>query len=293
VGISLNNGQYAKYESLHSIFIPYRRFMFLTKHSTMQLSTPTAAQIPGICEAFHHCPGLPSPLSALQHLPTSWVCRQNNENPEAVGYLLTSLSPVMYSTAVIEFAGTRGEGGLEVLSELLREARAYWTAQCVRQLVVGHCPALPEAWWTSLGFGKDEWGGLDIFRCRLQSMSICMKNKKLLPRMNTSNGQVNEQTLFEYHQEGNTVWGLYGGGPVDKGVLLGTMDSNRDIRFHYMQLDKQGTLSTGHSVSATEFLNDGRIALYEDWTWTGDKQGSGNSILEEMAISPFPKFQKA
>jgi hypothetical protein len=100
--------------------------------------------------------------------------------------------------------------------------------------------------------------------------------------MNTANGQINEDTLFEYFQDGQMVWGTYAGGDVLRGILIGQMNANRDIRFHYLQMDTQGQIHQGTSKSSTELLNDGRVVLYENWEWTGDKKGSGSSIIEEV-----------
>jgi hypothetical protein len=111
---------------------------------------------------------------------------------------------------------------------------------------------------------------------------ICLHNKRMRPQMNTANGQVSEETLFEYFQQGDFIWGTYSGGEVARGMLIGKMTPNRNINFHYLQMDRTGQVFGGTSHSTTEFLNDGRIVLYEDWHWTGNRSGTGSSIIAEV-----------
>ena len=40
------------------------------------------------------------------------------------------------------------------------------------------------------------------------------------------NGEVDGQTVFHYHQKGNTIWAEYFGGEIKQGFLIGTVDYN-------------------------------------------------------------------
>ena len=100
--------------------------------------------------------------------------------------------------------------------------------------------------------------------------------------MNTSNGEVGAETLFEYSQKDDMIWGTYSGGLVKRGVLLGRMKPGGDLQFYYMQYNENGELNQGISTSTSEFLRDGRVILFEDWEWTGNKTGSGRSVIEEV-----------
>jgi hypothetical protein len=194
-------------------------------------------------------------------------------------------SPSEYSTAVIEWVALRpGVAVEENLEETVRQCLLYWQQQCCRHIYVStlHAGNLPLAILKNMGFKAANMGNAPCMHLSLLPEHICLQHKKMRPRMNTANGQINEDTLFEYFQDGQMVWGTYAGGDVLRGILIGQMNANRDIRFHYLQMDTQGQLHQGTSKSSTELLNDGRVVLYENWEWTGDKKGSGSSIIEEV-----------
>jgi len=225
-----------------------------------------------------------SPLFMAHHVSSTWVCIQP-ETKAIVGVLVSWESPSQYSTAIIEGIVVHPDASRpEVAHGLLESAIHFWTKACVRTLT---SPVFPPNHWLSQTFAKAGFvaapnAQVAIASKKLFSEKICLQHKKMRPRMNSANGQINEDTLFEYHQDGDAVWGTYAGGEVVRGVLIGQMNANRDIRFHYLQVDKYGQYHQGTSKSATEFLNDGRIVLYENWEWTGDKKGSGSSIIEEV-----------
>ena len=93
-------------------------------------------------------------------------------------------------------------------------------------------------------------------------------------------GEASNETVFEYHQEGDLVWARYEGGAVRLGYLVGTRDGDRiDIR--YSQLNDKGETSNGHCSSQIVVLSDGRIRLNETWAWES-KPGEGTSAIEEL-----------
>ena len=58
------------------------------------------------------------------------------------------------------------------------------------------------------------------------STDICYDGRRFIPKMNSKNGEVNEQTTFTYHQKGNLLWAEYTGGDILKGYLIGTVSTN-------------------------------------------------------------------
>jgi L-amino acid N-acyltransferase YncA len=225
-----------------------------------------------------------SPLFFEHHAATTWVY-VHPETHCIGGILISWKSPAQYSTAIIEGIVTHPEANRpDAVQGLLDAAIAYWTNACVRNLTA---PVFPPNHWLSQTFAKAGFvpvgnAHIPIANKILSPEKICLHHKKMRPRMNSANGQISEDTLFEYFQDGDAVWGTYAGGDVVRGVIIGQMNANRDIRFHYLQVDNQGQYHQGTSKSSTEFLNDGRIVLYENWEWTGNKKGSGSSIIEEV-----------
>lgn len=72
-----------------------------------------------------------------------------------------------------------------------------------------------------------------------QNSSICYAGKRFVPQVNTENGEVDSQTLFEYHQKGNMLWADYSGGEIVKGHLIGTVAINGELDFYYQHMNTQ------------------------------------------------------
>lgn len=229
-------------------------------------------------EGNFHC----SLQSLIQHCHTILIC-QSPDN-EWLGIAVTYLSPSAYSTAAIEGIVVkplcRRQG---FASLLLAETILFWKNKCVFNfsVIATQLPDGVARFLARAGFKPIDGPGFTQFTKKVLPQKICVHNRRMRPSMNTINGEVSEETLFEYYQDGDIIWGTYGGGQVVRGVLLGRMNRNGNIAFQYMQHSKDGGIYTGTSKSTTEFLNDGRIVLYEDWEWTGNRSGGGRSVIEE------------
>lgn len=96
---------------------------------------------------------------------------------------------------------------------------------------------------------------------------------------NAEDGEVSDETLFNYRQEGSVVWATYGGGEVRFGTLLSEVDVQGQLDRRYQHLNTDGAWKTGICTSLPEVLPDRRLRLHERWT-CGDTS-EGTSILEE------------
>lgn len=99
---------------------------------------------------------------------------------------------------------------------------------------------------------------------------------------NIGKGEVNEETIFTYHQQGNIVWAEYSGGDIVKGHLIAIADAagNLDMRYHH--INKRQEVMTGKCVSRPERMENGKIRLHEKWEWTCGDRSKGRSIIEEI-----------
>ena len=102
---------------------------------------------------------------------------------------------------------------------------------------------------------------------------------------NTPNGEVDDSTLFHYHQQGDVVWATYAGGAVRFGTLIATVDANARLDMRYSHVNAQGDIMTGICTSTPETLPDGRLRLHEQWRWTSGDGSSGESIVEEVSAA--------
>lgn len=113
-------------------------------------------------------------------------------------------------------------------------------------------------------------------------MKINYHGRKFVGVSNTSNGQVNGDTLFIYSQYGHILTGAYSGGSIKSGHIIGLVNEDNSLHFVYHHLDTDGQLKSGYCYSVPEVLPDGRIRLHEKWEWTYGGEGKGESVVEEM-----------
>jgi hypothetical protein len=103
-----------------------------------------------------------------------------------------------------------------------------------------------------------------------------------MPASSSENGEVNEENIFTYQQEGNVLSCQYNGGQIVHGHLLGVVHEDGSINMRYHQINIHGELMTGICQSAPEILPNGKIRLHETWQWTSGDQSEGESVLEEI-----------
>lgn len=106
--------------------------------------------------------------------------------------------------------------------------------------------------------------------------------RKFVPKMNSKNGEVSEQTVFTYHQSGNLLWAEYSGGDIWKGSLIGTVLSNGELDFVYHHMNRDMQVKTGKCHSVPTILENGKIELSEKWEWTNRDCSKGKSLLVEV-----------
>jgi hypothetical protein len=107
-------------------------------------------------------------------------------------------------------------------------------------------------------------------------------NKKFRPVSNSDNGEVSDDMIFHYQQNGDILTCEYLGVNIIKGHLIGLVDDKGNIDMRYHQINKNGELMTGTCQSKPEVLKNGKIKLLEEWQWTSGDQSKGHSVLEEI-----------
>lgn len=99
---------------------------------------------------------------------------------------------------------------------------------------------------------------------------------------NTDNGDVDDETIFRYRQQGSMVTATYSGGRIVEGHIIGRMlaDGRLDLRYHH--LNGEGVLMAGTCLSTPELLPDGRLGFHERWQWLTGDGSAGESRIEEV-----------
>ena len=107
-------------------------------------------------------------------------------------------------------------------------------------------------------------------------------NKKFKLLSNSSNGDVSENTIFEFRQLGKIVSANYSGGGILQGNLIGLVDEHGNIDMRYHHVNDKGEIMTGKSDSRSVVLDSGKAQIHDHWQWTSGDYSSGNSDLEEF-----------
>ncbi|GIP53287.1 n-acetylglutamate synthase [Paenibacillus vini] len=99
---------------------------------------------------------------------------------------------------------------------------------------------------------------------------------------NTKNGEVTQETIFHYKQEGNRVLAEYAGGGILVGHLIALVDEDGNLDMRYQHINDKNELMTGICKSRPEKQEDGRLRMHEEWEWTCKEHSKGWSIIEEI-----------
>ncbi len=113
-------------------------------------------------------------------------------------------------------------------------------------------------------------------------MKICYEGKRFRPKVNTENGEVNGETIFCYHQQGNELWAEYAGGGISRGYLIGFAAKNGELDFYYQHINEDNQIRAGRCHSVPRILDNGKIELSEEWQWLNKDQSKGSSIVTEI-----------
>ncbi|WP_319381407.1 DUF6421 family protein [Thiomicrorhabdus sp.] len=116
----------------------------------------------------------------------------------------------------------------------------------------------------------------------LRMVKIDYDGRRFHTLLNSGNGEVGEQTLFDYRQQGNLVTASYEGGEILCGHLIAKVlpDQRLDMRYHH--LNRNGELKIGTCLSTPSYLEDGRLSLDEVWQWLCDDFSRGQSKIVEL-----------
>lgn len=124
----------------------------------------------------------------------------------------------------------------------------------------------------------------EVMQKRLNKVvtDVNYEGRRFIPKINSENGEVSEQTIFKYHQVGSLLWAEYCGGDILKGFLIGIVLQNGELDFVYQHMNVEYQVRTGRCHSIPTVLDDGKIQLSEQWQWTNGDFSKGKSLLVEV-----------
>lgn len=120
-----------------------------------------------------------------------------------------------------------------------------------------------------------------ISKAKISETKINYEGRTFIPQSNTENGEVDGKTIFTYHQNEDVLWAEYTGGDIVRGYIIGRVSTLGILDFYYQHLNRQGEIRIGKCHSTPCVLEDGRIALHEEWQWLNGDQSKGASVMIE------------
>jgi hypothetical protein len=115
-----------------------------------------------------------------------------------------------------------------------------------------------------------------------RNMKLNLDGKIFKSISNTSNGEVDSDTIFYYHQKGDKVWAEYSGGSVSKGQLIAIMKEHGVLDMKYHHINTSNQLMIGECISTPVINNDGKVVYREKWQWLNGDRMSGHSEIVEQ-----------
>lgn len=108
-----------------------------------------------------------------------------------------------------------------------------------------------------------------------------LHNKKFVLLENSSNGQVDSTTIFEYKQNGDLVTADYYGGTIRYGKIVAHMQGDK-LDMLYQCLTDDNELKAGKAVATISSDSDNRIRLSLNWEWLNKDGSKGQSEYVEV-----------
>ena len=113
-------------------------------------------------------------------------------------------------------------------------------------------------------------------------MNFNLHNKTFASLINSTNGEVCSDTLFNYYQDGLNIWADYAGGSINRGSLIGKFVSENELEFNYQHINQNGELKAGFCKTVFTLHKSGKLKLSESWQWFTGDHSSGHSVLIEQ-----------
>ncbi len=112
-------------------------------------------------------------------------------------------------------------------------------------------------------------------------MEYNLEGKVFKSIANTENGEVDGDTLFRYHQDGNHVWAEYAGGSIVHGHLVAIKQVDGTLEMHYHHINDQDEVMIGRCTSTPALTAEGKLLFNEQWQWlNGDKSHGTSKVVE-------------
>jgi hypothetical protein len=102
---------------------------------------------------------------------------------------------------------------------------------------------------------------------------------------NSSNGNLNTETVMRFTSDDGIVVGMYSGGTIAVGHVLAKRTSAQDLEMLYQGVTRDGAHNAGKARATFASDEQGRLHMYLDWQWfTGDQsKGQSEWVLIESA----------
>ena len=111
-------------------------------------------------------------------------------------------------------------------------------------------------------------------------MNICLDNLTMNCSETDDNGVINEDTIFQFRQDGSHVHATYRGGRIEHGFLVG-INTGQTFEFRYCQIETDGTLNGGASQCKLRLNEASLVQIIEEFEWE-TRPGGGRNVIQEI-----------
>lgn len=113
-------------------------------------------------------------------------------------------------------------------------------------------------------------------------MEYDLEGKKFRSISNTDNGEVDDETVFTYYQNGIHVWAEYSGGTIVKGNLIAIKNTDGTLNIHYHHINEKNEIMIGKCISTPSLTSEGKLLFNEKWQWLNGDRTSGESAIVQV-----------
>jgi hypothetical protein len=112
-------------------------------------------------------------------------------------------------------------------------------------------------------------------------------NDKRFTAVENEHGVSGADTIFHYWVDGSLVTGVYSGGRIRAGRLVGRVTSPDTIELLFQCVTTDDALMAGQSRGSVGRDPAGRATLAFEWSWlTGDRSGGTSKYVELCEVNP-------
>jgi len=113
-------------------------------------------------------------------------------------------------------------------------------------------------------------------------MNYTLDQKQFKLLHNSNNGEVSEDTIFNFSQKDHLITASYSGGSIIYGNIVATPLSANQLKLFYHCMTKEGVVKAGKAIAEITKTKENLLHLQLNWQWLEGNQKEGTSSYLEV-----------